>query len=626
MNYTGYHFFHLHVPRRVYVGEEGCPKDFSPAKLYDCYSLVTNCCLATRNTTLTNKERKPASPALHIDWPLAAHNTITMEKDDDKKKRLHYGTNILHDVVGALAKLKHGDSGDADADQRLKDDGGVGGVPKSRLSRATSEPNNISSSQTEMKGITDDEITVDDLVGSSGGKHNVMESQTGIIFHKSYAFAAVYWRHRALPENGQFRISKTTIEFEGIVGTRIMLPLDTPGLKVEKASRMGGLVKDAFQVVVNSQEGETTYLFTTVLKKRGEVVDKIQAVLGAAKEGHVSKDGTKQKAPLFRMPAEPKLQQMTIIGKQKIKGISINDYYEVAWSEGENCNKKQIYAPFLTSCGKNDVKVTPWEMGGEIVGDWCGEKYTQQRYVTFNFMKQTIGQTLVEVKHTQRCRRLGNDRCIVQMTLEMKGFPYSDCFVVEVRHVASRVGESDIIVEIGMIVRFLKSCLFEGKIKTNTGAETTKAQLELLRQTVEACKPFVKEAAPGEDGEEDDEMDESVAAGDNVVGRSPIILPEAVVAVVRMILMVLLTLFRTYVKPFIQPELLNPLPPSSIDEALQDVRTRLDLLENVTLKSVSGKSKQVISRELTSIKQALDRIEDVSNSGKPSITVHETST
>jgi hypothetical protein len=212
------------------------------------------------------------------------------------------------------------------------------------------------------------------------------------------------------------------------------------------------------------------------------------------------------------------------------------------------------------------------------------------------------------------------------MTLEMKGFPYSDCFVVEVRHVASRVGESDIIVEIGMIVRFLKSCLFEGKIKTNTGAETTKAQLELLRQTVEACKPFVKEAAPGEDGEEDDEMDESVAAGDNVVGRSPIILPEAVVAVVRMILMVLLTLFRTYVKPFIQSELLNPLPPSSVDEALQDVRTRLDLLENVALKSVSGKSKQVISRELKSIKQALDRIEDVSNSGKPSITVHETST
>lgn len=549
-----------------------------------------------------------------------------MEKDDDKKKRLHYGTNILHDVVGALAKLKHGDSGDADADQRLKDDGGVGGVPKSRLSRATSEPSNISSSQKEMKGITDDEITVDDLVGSSGGKNNVMESQTGIIFHKSYAFAAVYWRHRALPENGQFRVSKTTIEFEGIVGTRIMLPLDTPGLKVEKASRMGGLVKDAFQVVVNSQEGETTYLFTTVLKKRGEVVDKIQAALGAAKEGHVSKDGTKQKSPLFRMPAEPILQQMTIIGKQKIKGISINDYYEAAWSEGENCNKKQIYAPFLTSCGKNDVKVTPWEMGGEIVGDWCGEKYTQQRYVTFNFMKQTIGQTLVEVKHTQRCRRLGNDRCIVQMTLEMKGFPYSDCFVVEVRHVASRVGESDIIVEIGMSVRFLKSCLFEGKIKTNTGAETTKAQLELLRQTVEACKPFVKEATPGEDGEEDDEMDESVAAGDNVVGRSPIILPEAVVAVVRMILMVLITLFGTYVKPFIQPELLNPLPPSSIDEALQDVRTRLDLLENVTLKSVSGKSKQVISRELKSIKQALDRIEDVSNSGKPSITVHETST
>ena len=40
-----------------------------------------------------------------------------------------------------------------------------------------------------------------------------------------------------------------------------------------------------------------------------------------------------------------------------------------------------------------------------------------------------------------------------------------DCFVVEVRHVASRLGENDVSIQIGMFVRFVKSCLFENKIK-----------------------------------------------------------------------------------------------------------------------------------------------------------------
>ena len=40
-----------------------------------------------------------------------------------------------------------------------------------------------------------------------------------------------------------------------------------------------------------------------------------------------------------------------------------------------------------------------------------------------------------------------------------KGFPYADCFVVEVRHVASRVGDNDLQIQIGMFVRFLKVCM-----------------------------------------------------------------------------------------------------------------------------------------------------------------------
>ena len=41
----------------------------------------------------------------------------------------------------------------------------------------------------------------------------------------------------------------------------------------------------------------------------------------------------------------------------------------------------------------------------------------------------------------------------------LKGFPYADCFVVEVRHVASCVGDNDLQIQIGMFVRFLKVCM-----------------------------------------------------------------------------------------------------------------------------------------------------------------------
>ena len=80
-----------------------------------------------------------------------------------------------------------------------------------------------------------------------------------------------------------------------------------------------------------------------------------------------------------------------------------------------------MYGPFLESQGKNNVTVQEWKSGQQFEGEWCGESYTEQRVVSFNFMKQTIGQTLVEVKHTQQFRRVGDDQIIVQIKMEMKG-------------------------------------------------------------------------------------------------------------------------------------------------------------------------------------------------------------
>ena len=84
------------------------------------------------------------------------------------------------------------------------------------------------------------------------------------------------------------------------------------------------------------------------------------------------------------------------------------------WSEG-------LYAAFLEKQEKNNVTVSPWKTGN-YTGNWCGEAYTEERAVTFNFLKQTIGKTLVEVTHTQQCRR-SDDRCVVQIKIAMKGKP-----------------------------------------------------------------------------------------------------------------------------------------------------------------------------------------------------------
>jgi hypothetical protein len=308
-------------------------------------------------------------------------------------------------------------------------------------------------------------------------------------------------------------------------------------------------------------------------------------------------NGEKKK---FLMTPDDVLQKMLLIGKQKMKGISIQDYYEVAWSEGNDCDKKPLYGPFLTSCGKNDVEVSPWERqeGGEgYKGEWCDEEYTQQRIVTFNFMKKTMGESLVSVKHTQRCRRINDDRCIVHMTLKMDGFPYADCFV----------GKSDLLVEIGLFVRFIKSCMFEGKIRANTTAETTKAQMDLLGLITKRCAPFAKEVEMTDaDDNDEDEIDTNAEESKHIVCDLPII-------------RFLITLgAKIFFWPFMRLDLFDPFPPTSVDEALTNVRRRLVLLERMSLERVMDdeQKKDSLAKEMIAIKASLHNIEAIASSSK----------
>ena len=291
------------------------------------------------------------------------------------------------------------------------------------------------------------------------------------------------------------------------------------------------------------------------------------------------------------------------------------DYYEVAWSEGRNSTKPPIYAPFLESCGKNNIVVSDWEEG-QFTGDWCEETYTNQRVITFNFMKQTIGQTLVEVKHTQRLVRDKGDRCVVHISMEMKGFPYADCFVVEVRHVASRHGVRDLDVQIGMHVRFLKGCLFEGKIRNNTGNETSKAQLELLRRVVDGCNDYAVDVEGESYDSEPDESNVTLTHGEALATNRSTDLSEAKNSAIKALLLVLASLFQKYVLPYV-PYKHEEIQPTSVDECLEDVRKRIGVLKSVSLSSVKQEDRTNVQREIGMIEVSLFNIERMAKKNLP---------
>ena len=80
--------------------------------------------------------------------------------------------------------------------------------------------------------------------------------------------------------------------------------------------------------------------------------------------------------------------------------------------------------------------------------------------IRFKFKRSThlyIGPPVASVTQTQYLMKDGNDRCIVMMTVEIDGVPYSDSFAVEVRWAARRLKEKDLAIDAGVFVRFTKS-------------------------------------------------------------------------------------------------------------------------------------------------------------------------
>lgn len=73
------------------------------------------------------------------------------------------------------------------------------------------------------------------------------------------------------------------------------------------------------------------------------------------------------------------------------------------------------------------------------------------------------------------------------MRVEFEGIPYADAFAVEIRWVATREGDRDINVQVGVEVDFKKSTFLKGKIRSGTIEETAPVHRNLFEAVREAC-------------------------------------------------------------------------------------------------------------------------------------------
>jgi hypothetical protein len=226
---------------------------------------------------------------------------------------------------------------------------------------------------------------------------------------------------------------------------------------------------------------------------------------------------TKAQSDVMEVPTDDTLQKMEVVLTKHLRGISIKRFYEIAWSEGNQTSEKPLYRLWLErAC--HDVDVGEWQFTPNV-SSWCKETYSQKRIVTFKVQRKThlyIGPPIASVKQTHYCRVEGNDKCVLAMTVEFDGIPYSDAFAVEVRWVARRQNESDLQVDVGLFVDFRKNLRFlKSKIQAGTIEETAPAHRTLFEAIRAACV-----AAGGAGVDEDDEPKATESSGPTV-GATP---------------------------------------------------------------------------------------------------------
>jgi len=343
------------------------------------------------------------------------------------------------------------------------------------------------------------------------------------------SFSCAYWPNEnegyiSPLLHGRLFATSETMYFVGWGDKKIMLKWEDV-IVVEKASTIMGTVDNAIRIAFDSGDGPSSYFFGS-FAFRDESFQLCTQLSTVAKSLSELTGGKKKAKNLSQVPPDEVMQKMEQIFSKKLKNVSIQRFYELCWSEGNKTGEAPFYGPWLELKGSEDVNISDWDFseGGSdtISNEWCGEKYRQKRVITFKFKRTThlyVGPPIAGVTQTQYCRLQGNDKCIISMTVEMDGIPYSDCFSVEVRWVARRIDQNDIQIDVGAFVNFKKSSMFTKQIRTGTMTETKPLHLHLFEHVKKAC---AADSPAGEEDTEEEEVDESLDTKETEEATNPL--------------------------------------------------------------------------------------------------------
>ena len=214
------------------------------------------------------------------------------------------------------------------------------------------------------------------------------------------------------------------------------------------------------------------------------------------------------------IPPDEPLKRMDIILNKRLCGITLQQFYSL-WNEEPD---KPMYRTWLECTGKKDISIQEWNQklpvgssGSSSSGSssshvdshkkkatttattttapttsccWDdGQSYPMQRIVTFTVARTShlyMGPPTASVRHLQQ-RRLDHDqnRCVLLMQIDMLGIPFSDCFQVYIRWVATTTATTtttttkcqqqqqdnpELDIQVGVHVHFLKSTMYVPRV------------------------------------------------------------------------------------------------------------------------------------------------------------------
>jgi hypothetical protein len=279
---------------------------------------------------------------------------------------------------------------------------------------------------------------------------------------------------RSPSQYGRLFVTPTRIIFNSWTGRK----LNVSWSELKDVERVSSTYDDSILLTTKKSEDEDLYSILGGLYDRTSLIELIARLRHEASisirdsSAHVAPPliPTLETALSVPIPPDETLKKMNVVLSRQLKSISVQRFYEIAWSEEE----QPFYEPWLSRVCF-DIKMGRWQLES-AVGPWCGETYDQKRVITFKVKRRThlyIGPPIANVMQTHYCRREGNDKCVLGMTVEFEGMPYSDTFRVEVRWVARREGTQDMQVDVGVFVDFQKSTILKSKIQAGTLEEST---------------------------------------------------------------------------------------------------------------------------------------------------------